>query len=235
TQDTVIFTVSDVEAPQFTAIPEDFSANEGYSDLSVSWTASDLHPATYSIELDGTEVVSATTWTDGMVISYPVPDGLLEGDYNITIIAMDESSNSAQDTVIFAVNDVELLQFTAIPEDFDEDEGYSELSISWTVSDLHPATYSIELDGTEVVSATTWTDGMVISYNIPDDLSIGDHNITIIVMDESGNSAQDTVIFTVNEATDSGGFEIPGFPFASIVIFMSVSVLILKRKFKNLK
>jgi len=66
-------------------------------------------------------------------------------------------------------------------------------------------------------------------------LSIGDHNITIIVMDESGNSAQDTVIFTVNEATGSGGLEIPGFPFASIVIFMSVSVLILKRKFNNLK
>ncbi|MHA1519401.1 MAG: hypothetical protein ACTSRK_04390, partial [Promethearchaeota archaeon] len=59
----------DTTKPQFTVIPEDFSADEGYSDLSVSWTASDLHPATYSIELDGTEVVSATTWTDGRWIA----------------------------------------------------------------------------------------------------------------------------------------------------------------------
>ncbi|MHA1519402.1 MAG: hypothetical protein ACTSRK_04395 [Promethearchaeota archaeon] len=106
-------------------------------------------------------------------------DGLLEGDYNITIIVMDESGNSTQDTVIFTVSDVEAPQFTAIPEDFSANEGYSDLSVSWTASDLHPATYSIELDGTEVVSATTWTDGMVISYPVPDGLLEGDYKMML--------------------------------------------------------
>ena len=238
-QDTVIFTVSsetpdDTTAPQFTDTPEDFSADEGYSEETISWTATDLHPTIYSIELDGTEVVSATTWASGTVISYNVQDGLLEGDYNITIIVSDEGGNTAQDTVIFTVSsettdDTTAPQFTDTPEDFSADEGYSEETISWTATDLHPTIYSIELDGTEVVSATTWASGTVISYNVQDGLLEGDYNITIIVSDESGNTAQDTVIFTVS-SSGTTGITISGFPFANLLIFMAVGVMILRRK-----
>ena len=89
--------------PQFTNILEDFSDYEGYSELSISWIATDLYPATYTLELNGNVVVSATAWTDGSTITYNIPDGLLKGDYNVTIIVTDESGNTVQDTVIFTV------------------------------------------------------------------------------------------------------------------------------------
>ena len=98
--------ILDIKAPIFTYVPLDFSADEGYSDLSISWTAADLYPSTYTIELDGTEVVSAIAWTTGIAISYDIPDELLEGNHSITIIISDENGNTAQDTVIFTVIDV---------------------------------------------------------------------------------------------------------------------------------
>ncbi len=125
-------------------------------------------------------------------------------------------------------------EFTDTPDDFSAVEGYSEVTISWTATDLNPAIYSIELDGSEVVSATIWTSGTVISYNIPDGLLEGDHNITIIVSDESGNTAQDTVIFTVNTSGTTGP-TISGFPFANMLIFMAVGVIILRRKIHHLR
>jgi len=88
--------------------------------------------------------------------------------------------------------------FTIIPEDFDSLEGYSGLSVSWTIIDENSMTYSILLDGIEVLSVAMWTSGSLITFNIPNGLSIGEHTITIIASDENGNSVQDTVIFTVN-------------------------------------
>ncbi len=224
-QDTVIFVVDNGEAPQFTNIPEDFSANEGYVWLSISWTITDLHPTTYSIELDETEILSATVWTNGTEISYNIPNRWLKGSYNITIIVTDAGGNLAQDTVIFTIYDNLAPLFMDVPGDFSADEGYSGFTISWTTTDLHPATYIIELNGTEVVSTSIWTSGSAILYDIPDGLLNGNYNITIIVSDKSGNTSQDTVLFTV-----IWKLKIPGFPLVNILIFISVGVFILRRK-----
>ncbi|MBA7584438.1 hypothetical protein ES708_26392 [subsurface metagenome] len=80
-----------------------------------------------------------------------------------------------------------------------------------------------------MVVATPWTNGTNISYNIPDGLLEGDHNITIFVSDESGNMSQNTVIFTVNNSV------IPGIPLVNLLILISVSVFILKRKINHRK
>ncbi len=66
------------------------------------------------------------------------------------------------------------------------------------VVNLNPATYTIELNGNEIVSATECVSGEDIYYDIPEGLLEGNHNITIIVSDEMGNIAQNTVRFTVN-------------------------------------
>ncbi|MHA1521304.1 MAG: NosD domain-containing protein [Promethearchaeota archaeon] len=196
-----------VRVPRFTDIPGDFSANEGYSGLSISWIVTDLLPTNYTIELDGTEVASATNWTSGLPITFDIPNGKIKGTYNITIIILDEDSNIVQDTIIFTVFDGLLPSFSDAPEDLSTEEGYTGLSLSWIITDTAPATYSIELDGTEVVAATTWTNGTTISYTLPEDLAIGEHNITIIVLDESGNMAQDTVIITITATTPGVGNE----------------------------
>ncbi|MHA1522061.1 MAG: right-handed parallel beta-helix repeat-containing protein, partial [Promethearchaeota archaeon] len=194
--------VNSILYPQFIVRPEDFGTIEGYSGLNISWIMADQNPATYTIELDGIEVKSTTTWTAGVKVTYDIPEGLLDGAYNITIIVSDESGNTVQDTVIFTVGDEVKPQFTDIPQDFSAFEGYSGMGISWTVSDQYSATYTIELDGTEVVSATAWTSETAISYDIPNGLVEGNYNITIMVSDESGNMAQDTVLFTVSSIGD---------------------------------
>jgi len=124
--------------------------------------------------------------------------------------------------------DVDAPVFTVTPEDFSADEGYTGLNISWTATDLNPANYTIEWNETEVVSATTWTSGTEISYNIPEGMSNGNYSITIILSDTYRRMVQHTVVFTVISK-----LRIPGFPLMTILISMSVAVFILRRKFNH--
>jgi parallel beta-helix repeat protein len=89
--------------PWFQDIPEDLYKYEGYTDFSVQWVVVDSDPSTYFIELDGSLVVGPTPWVSGEILTYLISDGLLEGNYNITIMVSDESGNTAQDTAIFTV------------------------------------------------------------------------------------------------------------------------------------
>ena len=102
----VISNLPDFEAPLIFNNSQKIIHIEGYKDLKIAWTAGDLHPATYTIELNGSESVPVTTLTNGVEIIYNIPNGLLKGDYNITIIIIDESGNVAQHTVKFTVQPI---------------------------------------------------------------------------------------------------------------------------------
>jgi parallel beta-helix repeat protein len=129
--------------------------------------------------------------------------------------------------LVFAIFlDDEASKFTNFPRNFSAEKGYSNLSISWKVQDLHPETYNIELNGTEMVNGNTWNSGIEIYYDIPNGLLKGIYNITIIVSDEIGHISQHTVIFTVY-------IRISGFPLVYMLIFISVGVFLLKRKIKK--
>ncbi|MHA1518564.1 MAG: right-handed parallel beta-helix repeat-containing protein [Promethearchaeota archaeon] len=93
----------DVEAPIFSNLPEDFTANEGYSGLNISWNVTDLNPGNYMIEQNGTELVSATAWSNGIAILFNIPNGLSEGFYNYSIFVSDENGNTARDTIILTI------------------------------------------------------------------------------------------------------------------------------------
>ncbi|KKM25074.1 hypothetical protein LCGC14_1598660 [marine sediment metagenome] len=89
---------------------------------------------------------------------------------------------------------------TVAPIDATVANNYTGESLSWTATDLNPDTYTISLNGTEIVSATMWTDGTPVVYNIPDALAAGTHTYVIEFADKLGNSASDTVLFTVDAA-----------------------------------
>ena len=120
----------DFEAPIITNVPGDLSTYEGYSGLNITWIVADLDPATYTIELNGTEAVSGTVWASGTAISYYIPDGLLENDYNITIIVSDESGNIAQDTVIFSVIHTSDFDEDGMPDSWEEQYNLNPLNAS---------------------------------------------------------------------------------------------------------
>lgn len=71
------------------------------------------------------------------------------------------------------------------------EEGYDSIAINWTVTDSDPSTYTIEQNGTEIVSVTAWTSEIEIVFDIPLDLEVGNYTFTITIYDDSGNYIQD--------------------------------------------
>ncbi|MFX0064143.1 MAG: hypothetical protein ACFFC7_18380 [Candidatus Hermodarchaeota archaeon] len=100
TKNTAFVNVVDTTDPQIDS-PSDVSYEQGSTGHSISWTAIDSHPATFTIYIDGTED-SSESWTSGIAIIINV-DGLTVGIYNYTIFVTDTSGNSANDTVIVTV------------------------------------------------------------------------------------------------------------------------------------
>jgi hypothetical protein len=200
--ESVTFTVGDTNNPIITDAPSDITVETGYTGQSVSWTATDLNPSTYTIERDGTEVVGSTVWTSGVAIIYNIPNGFSLGSYVYTVTFTDTFGNLITESVTFTVGDTVDPIITDSPSDITVETGYTSQSISWTATDLHPSTYSIELQGTEVVSSTFWTSGEVIYFDIPNGFAIGVYIYTITFNDTSGNFVSDSVTFTVEASED---------------------------------
>ncbi|MFX0137385.1 MAG: hypothetical protein ACFFDN_27345 [Candidatus Hodarchaeota archaeon] len=113
--------------PVITNTPSDFSVEVGYTGESISWTATDLNPHTYMIDLQGVGTVAGpTAWSSGVAITYNVPDGLAAGNYTYTITITDDYGNSVSDSVLMTVEEPEPTVPPPIP-------GY-ELSIVISVS-----------------------------------------------------------------------------------------------------
>jgi len=96
---------------------------------------------------------------------------------------------------------------------------YTGQSKSWTATDENPDTYTIELQGSDIVAGSTvWTSGVNITYNVTDGFVPGVYTYKITFTDESGNSISNTVTVTIKEAIPFGNF---------FLIFIGFSVICL--------
>ncbi|MBA7607208.1 hypothetical protein ES703_14366 [subsurface metagenome] len=195
--------MEDTTNPVITDAPSDLPVEYGYTGQSLSWTATDANPNTYTIELEGTGIVSGpTAWTSGVAILYNIPDGFAVGIYVYTINFTDDEGNYDTDSVTFTVEDTTNPVITDAPTDFTVEYGYTGQSLSWTATDANPSTYTIELEGTGIVTGpTAWTSGIAIIYDIPDGFAVGIYVYTINFTDTEGNYATDSVTFTVEDTT----------------------------------
>jgi len=203
--DSVNFTVvEDTTNPVITVSPINFTAEEGYTGQSISWTATDSNPNTYTIELQGTGIVAGpTAWTSGNAINYNIPDGFGEGSYIYTINFTDDYDNFITGSVNFTVKDTANPVIMVSPNNFTVEYGYTGQSISWTATDSNPNTYTIELQGTGMVAGPTlWTSGNAINYNIPDEFGVGSYIYTVNFTDDYGYFITDSVNFTVKDTTN---------------------------------
>jgi len=161
---------------------------------------------------------------------YDVISALIDGKYYWRVRAADNLDNRSEwsetwvltiDTTNPAINQ---------PEDIAYDFGSLDNNITWTPTDLHPDTYIVYLNGTELVS-DVWTSGDELTISI-DGLSVGAYNYTIVVSDLAGNSFTDTVIVTVI-------VKIPEFsPITGLMIIGlcgAIASLTIKQKFKKKK
>ena len=99
--DTVFVYVSDLTAPIVNE-PLDFYYNEGTTGNNITWIATDPHPGTYFLYLNGILIDADVAWISGTSIIINV-DGSTAGIYNYTIEIFDAHGNSFTDTVIVSV------------------------------------------------------------------------------------------------------------------------------------
>ncbi|MBS3795816.1 MAG: hypothetical protein KGY80_13005, partial [Candidatus Thorarchaeota archaeon] len=119
------------------------------------------------------------------------------GIYNYTLAVYDGSGNRASDSVVVTVVDTTPPAIDSL-DDIEYDLGTTGHSITWTPSDLAPNSYTLLRNGTEIDSSA-W-DGTSITVDI-DELELGAYNYTLVVQDESSNTASDTVFVTVVDTT----------------------------------
>jgi hypothetical protein len=195
-RDWVFVTVADYTPPELDH-PDDLSYSEGTTGHIITWNASDLHPVSYRILRNGTEI-KVGLWNETVeLISYSV-DGYGIGVFNFTIVVEDIDGNWASDVVIVTVYDDTAPQIDS-PDDIYYEVDTTGHNITWTIIELHPASYVVYRNG-DVLVSLPW-DGSPIVI-IVDGLSAGDYNYTLVVFDESGNNSTDTVwVYVTTDTT----------------------------------
>ena len=202
--DTGSYSVSLSEGdPIITDHTDNFTVQDGYTDQSISWTATDTHPDVYNINLKGYgNVAGPLEWTSGDPITYDLPDDLGVGSHIYTVNFTDDYNNYVTGSINFTVIDTNTPIITFSSVNFTEEDGYTGKSISWTATDHNPYNYTIHLKGFgKVAGSTAWTDGDPITYNLPEDLGVGSHIYTVNFTDESNNYITKSINFTVIDTT----------------------------------
>ncbi|MDH5403019.1 MAG: BspA family leucine-rich repeat surface protein, partial [Candidatus Heimdallarchaeota archaeon] len=195
--DSVLVTVSSDNISSVLSSPVDIWYEVGTTGNTISWDVSDLHPDVYYITLDGIDYISTTIWSNGSIVINI--DGLNTGIYNFTVFVFDLFGNLAYDSVIVTVF------HEIIPPELNSPPDVSYLYqttgniLIWNVGDVNTGDYFITLNGSTIISLTSWVNG-TISIEI-DGLNTGAYIFTIFVYDLYGNTVSDSVIVTVYELT----------------------------------
>ncbi|MHA2248816.1 MAG: hypothetical protein ACXAD7_00575 [Candidatus Kariarchaeaceae archaeon] len=198
--DTVKVQVLDASSPFIESKPENHELLEGEI-LFLQWLITEDHPDTYRIYINSSLIFEGV-WTSAVYINYSYA-GLGLGWYNITLIARDIQGNYVSSSVMIGIVDeikpnidvnLSILKF---PQRSPEE------NITWILGDLHPSYFAVYHNETQILS-NTWLNDEIVSVTTEylETLEQGFHNFTIIVYDQSGNHASDSVYVLVT-VTDS--------------------------------
>jgi hypothetical protein len=194
---TVTVTVEDTLKPVFTSIPDDLIYEANTTGHNVQWIVSDVNPNLYSITVNTTVVVDNHVWDDDETINFSV-DGYDVGIYIITIIIDDDYGLEKSDTVIIRVVDTTVPLFIDTASDITYEMEATGNVLQWSMVDVNPKFYSIDVDGSQVVTNEPWSNYEIVSFNV-DGLSVGTYPVTITIMDAFDNENSHTATVTVED------------------------------------
>ncbi len=234
--DTVYITIEYPLNPTITDLLD--STLEYGSNNTYSWTVNDNNPANYQITVEGVEVQSGISWSDGDILSYSFTPATT-GTFSIVCSVWDKSGNSISDTSIITVEDTILPTISTQNTIVYYIVGTTGNTLTWAVSDLLPDNFILSIDDVNG-SPTPW-DGKDIIVDI-DGLEIGMYEYVLNIIDTSGNGAelliQDIVIAdtettgstTTTTTTTDDILGIPGFNLDFLLIFSVLMGLVVLRK-----
>jgi hypothetical protein len=192
-EDEVTVEFEDTTSPSLVEAPSNLAYNESTAVHLLNWTFDELYPHFYIFYVNGTMEVNGT-W-DGSELSVDV-GGLAMGVWNVTIFVNDTSGNSEVSTVMLTVDDNTNPVFTDEPTNLEYAEGVSSHTLIWEITELHPDSFILYIDGV-IEESGAWSTSS-LSFNVGG-LSEGTYNVTLLVTDTSGHSAVSTVTLTVTE------------------------------------
>ncbi|MHA2072191.1 MAG: DUF4350 domain-containing protein, partial [Candidatus Thorarchaeota archaeon] len=205
--------------------PTDMTIEVGSRTESIVWDAYSDRPDHYTIVRNSFEILNEP-W-DGGPITLPLEeDNLGTEEFHLTIF--DELGFSAIDTVAVTKEDTTSPQFISVTENPGYEEGTVWYLVNWTFDEMFPDSFDFYID--EAYETGGSWDGSLISVNAGH-LSPGVHNLTISVIDTSGNSASEMVYLTVTEvAPPDDGFLIIVIIAAMAVVVLIIVIIIMRKR-----
>ncbi|MFV2014334.1 MAG: Kelch repeat-containing protein, partial [Candidatus Heimdallarchaeota archaeon] len=188
---TFVLSVIDVDPPVIISSGDKF-LELGAVSSAISWQLMDPSNGIYEIKLDD-QTVDTGNFVDGQIISL-VPYGLDLGNYILKMTATDLEGNSASDTLMLFVVEVEPPIIIG-PDDLEIEFFEFNKNITWILEDLTPANYNVTQNGT-LIDGGEWANGDTVVVNL-DPLPLGSHVFEITVTDVYDNVATDTVLIRI--------------------------------------
>ncbi len=171
--------------------PEDFELYYTEVGETIRWNFTEENPDFYILYKNGESVVNGTLNPDSPFFTYTINEVLEIGEYNYTFWMNDTSGNWATDDVAVTIKADDIAPvITYEPPTVTYAQGDPDIIRNWTASDDYMDTYAIYVDGVLIVE-DDW-----ISETIEFDfagLSMGEHEVRLVVTDLGGNTAESTV------------------------------------------
>ncbi|MBD3408291.1 MAG: hypothetical protein GF411_19365 [Candidatus Lokiarchaeota archaeon] len=175
--------------------PSDFSMDEDETDRIIHWVIDELFPVNYTLYVDYAIYDTGHMMNEYIfeIEAYSIEPGVK----NFTVVFKDLYNNTASDTVLVTVNDVDYEPPTIIAGPTNETVQYQFThNYQWNVTDEHPDSYLLYDNEIEIASGE-WTSTTNISESV--DFYPGPHNLTIWINDTYGHTVTDTVWIDVTD------------------------------------
>ncbi|MFW9991688.1 MAG: hypothetical protein ACFFD4_06485 [Candidatus Odinarchaeota archaeon] len=230
---TVLVEVADHTPPAIKR-PPDLMISEGSTGYTLFWDIREANPQNYSLYRNGELLIDSDPLTATNITTSL--DGLAMGEHEYTLIVVDEFGLSHSCTCYVNVVDITAPALTHL-SDVRFITGDANAKLTWTAQDLHPASYSIKLDGADKLQ-NTWSNGEIALSLVG--WSAGSYEVEITVSDTSGNTAIDTVQVTIVDSeektayTEPKSFK-PSPGFTMLLALVAIAILMAGNKVKRTK
>ncbi|MHA1972274.1 MAG: COG1470 family protein [Candidatus Hodarchaeales archaeon] len=194
------FTLRDIDTPKILSAPSSMTIYEhNLSYYDIFWEVTDLQderPGEYEIYQDSVLVLT-NTWTIGFnKIRLPV-NNLTPGDYHFSVQVKDFSGNTIVSSLDISVKDI-LKPFIWPHDTIYFEPIYTASWFEFFISESHPASYILYLNGSQKESGTLSNDFPFVFVSL-EELETGHYIYTLQVTDQSGNVGQRDVDIYVTD------------------------------------